>query len=62
MVTLGKPINDCPLLTGFLAKVRRGTVGGIFRCKTEFEHASMDQISEMEYFQIKADYDGSTKE
>lgn len=59
MITLGRPINDCPLLTGFLAKVRRGTVGTIFRTKTEFEKANMDQISEMDYARIKADYDGS---
>lgn len=62
MITLGRPINDCPLLTGFLAKVRRGTVGTIFRTKTEFEKANMDQISEMDYARIKADYDGSNQQ
>lgn len=59
MITLGKPVNDCPLLTGFLAKVRRGTDGTIFRTKTEFEKADMNQISEPDYFRIKAEYDGS---
>lgn len=59
MITLGKPTADSPLLTVFLPKVRRGTVGVIFRTKTEFEKARMEQISEMDYFRIKAEYDGS---
>lgn len=60
MITLGRPTNDSPLLTGFLAKVRRGTVGTIFRTKTEFDKASMGPISEVDYIRIKSDYTGES--
>lgn len=59
MITGGRPTNDCPLLTLYMAKVRRGTVGTIFRTKTEFEKARMEQIPEMDYFRIKSEYDGT---
>lgn len=63
MITLGRPYNDCPLLTGFMPKVRRGTVGNIFRMKTEFDKARMSTISEFEYIKIKTNHvEGASKE
>lgn len=55
IIALGRPSNDSKLLTGFLAKVRRGTMGTIFRLKTEFERARLRMISEFDYIQEKAD-------
>ena len=53
IIALGRPSNDSALLTGFLAKVRRGTMGTIFRLKTEFNRARFQTISEFEYIQLK---------
>lgn len=55
IIALGRPSNDSKLLTGFLAKVRRGTMGTIFRIKTEFERARLKMISEFDYIQEKTD-------
>ena len=54
IIALGRPSNDSKLLTGFLAKVRRGTMGTIFRIKTEFERAKLKMISEFDYIQEKS--------
>lgn len=54
IIALGRPSNDSKLLTGFLAKVRRGTMGTIFRLKTEFERARLELISEFDYVQLKS--------
>ena len=54
IIALGRPSNDSNLLTGFLAKVRRGTMGTIFRIKTEFERARLQSISEFDYVQLKS--------
>ena len=59
IIALGRPSNDSKLLTGFLAKVRRGTMGTIFRLKTEFERARLELISEFDYVQLKS---GSAEE
>ena len=54
IVTLGRPSNDSKLLTGFLAKVRRGIMGTVFRIKTEFERARLCMISEFDYIEEKS--------
>lgn len=58
MVTLGKPYRDFECLTGFIAKNRRGSTGDIFRVKTEFENARMNEISSLEYQKLLAEYQG----
>lgn len=58
MVTLGKLYRDSTVMTGFIAKNRRGQVGNIFRIRTEFEVASMHQISEIEYAQAVGNHEG----
>lgn len=54
IIALGRPSNDSKLLTGFLAKVRRGTMGTIFRIMTEFERSRLKLISEFDYIQEKS--------
>lgn len=54
IIALGRPSNDSKLLTGFLAKVRRGTMGTIFRARTEFERARLQMISEFDYIGEKS--------
>lgn len=60
MITLGKPYNDCTLLTGFMPKVRRGIVGNLFRLETQFEKARLKLISEFDYIKIKTNHLEST--
>ena len=55
IIALGKPSSNAELLTGFLAKVRRGTMGTIFRLKTNFSKAKIIPISEFEYISMKTD-------
>lgn len=53
-ITLGKPTRGANIATGFLAKIREGETGGIFRLKLDLEIAKMTEISESEYSSLKS--------
>lgn len=55
MITAGKPFRDSTMITYHLAKVRRGSVGGIVRVKSSFERAYLEQTTEKEYLQYRGD-------
>lgn len=61
MITLGKPYRDFNCLTGFIPKNRRGNTGTLFRVKTEFENARLNEINPLEYQKLLTEYQESHK-
>ena len=59
MITIGMYARDLNILTGFIAKNRRGDCGRVFRLKTEFSKSRMSEISELDYREAVNNYNSS---